>query len=84
MVKKKRKDLVIVAIAIIIILLCLSLVCFFLKKDSSQIANPASVYCEDNGGRLDIRTNEEGQYGVCIKEGAECEEWAFYRGECVL
>jgi len=50
---------------------------------NTQIANPASVYCEDNKGRLEIRTNEQGQYGVCIfSDNSECEEWAYYRGEC--
>lgn len=46
--------------------------------------NPASVYCEEQGYRLEIRTDEEGnQYGVCIfPDGSECEEWTFFRGEC--
>ena len=50
----------------------------------TQIANPASVYCEEQGGKLEIRTDADGgQYGVCIfEDGSECEEWAFFRGEC--
>lgn len=47
--------------------------------------NPASVYCEENGGTLEIRTDEEtgGQVGICIfSDGSECDEWAFYRDEC--
>ena len=46
--------------------------------------NPASVFCEEQGGRLEIRTGADGgQFGVCIfADGSECEEWAFYRGEC--
>jgi hypothetical protein len=46
--------------------------------------NPASVYCEEHGGRLTIRTgNEDGQYGVCIfSDDSECEEWAYLRDEC--
>lgn len=46
--------------------------------------NPASVYCEEQGGRLEIRTGADGgQFGVCIfTDGSECDEWAFYRGEC--
>ncbi len=45
--------------------------------------NPASVYCEEHGGTLDMRDSEEGQYGVCVfPDGGECEEWAFFRGEC--
>jgi hypothetical protein len=48
------------------------------------MANPASVYCEEQGGRLDIRTAEDGsQMGICVfEDGSECEEWAFYRKEC--
>ena len=47
------------------------------------MANPASVYCEEHGGTLDIRDTDAGQYGVCVfPDGNECEEWAFFRGEC--
>ncbi|MGA1867821.1 MAG: protease inhibitor I42 family protein [bacterium] len=47
------------------------------------LANPASVYCEESGGTLEFRTNDLGTYGVCIfNDGTECEEWAFFRGEC--
>jgi putative hemolysin len=48
------------------------------------LANPASVYCEDQGYTLEIRADESGgEYGVCIfPDGSECEEWAFFRGEC--
>jgi putative hemolysin len=50
----------------------------------ASLPNPASVYCEEQGGSLEIRsTADGGQYGVCIfPDGSECEEWAFYRGEC--
>ncbi len=46
--------------------------------------NPASVYCEEHEGRLEIRTAADGgQYGVCVfADGSECDEWAYYRGEC--
>jgi putative hemolysin len=48
------------------------------------LPNPASVFCEDHGGKLDIRTDAQGgQYGVCMfDDGTECDEWAFFRGEC--
>ncbi len=54
------------------------------SNDSIGIANPASVYCQKEGGNLEIRKDENGgEYGVCIFEsGRECEEWAFFRGEC--
>jgi len=47
------------------------------------MANPASVYCEEQGGVLDIRDTDVGQYGACVfPDGSECEEWAFFKGEC--
>ena len=50
---------------------------------STQIANPASKFCIDNGGKLDIRTADDGsQTGYCTINGKECEEWALMRGEC--
>lgn len=55
------------------------------KKDDqkSGLANPASVFCEEQGGELELRDGVNGQYGVCkFDDGSECEEWAFYRLEC--
>lgn len=47
------------------------------------LPNPASVHCEEQGGRLEMRRDENGSYGVCIFDnGSECEEWAYFRGEC--
>ena len=52
------------------------------KKDT-QIANPASENCINNGGTLEIITEESGQYGMCkFKNGKQCEEWAYFRDEC--
>jgi putative hemolysin len=50
----------------------------------SGLANPASVNCVQKGNRLEIRTAADGgQVGICIfPDGSECEEWAFFRGEC--
>jgi putative hemolysin len=53
-------------------------------KDQADMPNPASVFCEEQGGQVEMRTDSEGgQFGVCIfEDGSECDEWAFYRGEC--
>ncbi len=54
-------------------------------KPKADMPNPASVYCEEQGGTLEIRTDDEsdGQLGYCVfPDGSECEEWAYYRGEC--
>jgi len=50
----------------------------------SSVANPASTYCAENKGELEIKEDEDGgQYGICIFEnGKECEEWAFFKGDC--
>ncbi len=49
-----------------------------------NMPNPASVYCEQNGYRLEIQTASDGsQSGVCVfPDGSTCEEWAYFRGEC--
>jgi putative hemolysin len=50
----------------------------------ANMPNPASVYCEQNGNKLEIVTAADGsQSGVCIfPDGSSCDEWAYYRGEC--
>jgi putative hemolysin len=51
---------------------------------ATNMANPASVYCKQNGGRLDLRQDATGGVaGVCVfPDGSECDEWAYFRGEC--
>jgi len=50
---------------------------------TAGLANPASVFCEEQGGSVDIRTSDDGgQFGVCVfADGSEVEEWAYFRGE---
>jgi hypothetical protein len=50
----------------------------------ANMPNPASVYCEQNGNKLEIRTAADGSLsGVCIfPDGSTCDEWAYFRGEC--
>jgi putative hemolysin len=49
-----------------------------------DMPNPASAFCEEQGYELEIRTAADGsQQGFCLfPDGGECEEWAFFRGEC--
>ncbi|MBU2101293.1 DUF333 domain-containing protein [Patescibacteria group bacterium] len=57
--------------------------CEFSPCPNVGLANPASVYCVNNAGTLEIREGTGGQYGVCVfADGSECEEWAYFRGEC--
>lgn len=50
----------------------------------TNMPNPASVYCEQNGNKLEIHTADDGsQSGVCVfPNGNTCDEWAYFRGEC--
>jgi len=43
------------------------------------MANPASAFCVCMGGKLEIREKTEGQYGVCVINGQEQEEWNYFR-----
>jgi len=44
------------------------------------MANPASVYCEKVGGKLDIVKGPNGESGYCTLPGGErIEEWTLYR-----
>jgi putative hemolysin len=52
----------------------------------ANMPNPASVYCTQQGNKLEIRTAADGsQNGVCVHpDGSICDEWAYFRGECGL
>jgi len=50
----------------------------------ANMPNPASVYCEENGGKVELRQDASGGVaGICVfADGSECDEWAYFRGEC--
>ncbi|MEM4703048.1 MAG: DUF333 domain-containing protein [Candidatus Pacearchaeota archaeon] len=84
-----KKIFVFVCILLIFALVLVTIIKFPESKDKEKnqsnqsIPNPASVYCIEHNGTLEIRENEQGQYGVCIfPDGSECEEWSYYQGEC--
>ena len=54
------------------------------ESPQANMPNPASVYCEQQGNKLEIRTAADGsQSGVCIfPDRSECDEWAYFRGTC--
>lgn len=44
------------------------------------LPNPASVFCEQSGGKSEIRDGKNGQYGVCrLPDGRVVDEWAYFR-----
>ena len=54
------------------------------EMPQANMPNPASVFCVEQGFKSEIRTATDGsQSGVCIfPDGSECDEWAYFRGEC--
>jgi putative hemolysin len=52
----------------------------------ANMPNPASVYCVENGNKLEIQTAADGsQSGVCVfPDGSTCDEWAYFWGDCGL
>ena len=53
----------------------------FPEQKMIGMANPASVYCVEQGGESIIKQDKDGsEYGICkFKDGKEVEEWEFYR-----
>ena len=44
------------------------------------MANPASTYCVNQGGRVEIRNEANGQVGYChLRDGRVVEEWTLFR-----
>ncbi|WP_261390385.1 DUF333 domain-containing protein [Asaia lannensis] len=49
-------------------------------RHRAMLANPASVYCEKQGGKLEIRHEKDGDVGYChLAYGRVVEEWVLYR-----
>jgi putative hemolysin len=54
------------------------------EESNIGTANPASVFCEENGGTLEIEDLEDGEVGYCVfTDGSRCEEWTFFNSECM-
>lgn len=44
------------------------------------LANPASVFCMQQGGKLRIVKTAQGEHAMCaLPDGREVEEWAYFR-----
>ncbi|MDO5643363.1 MAG: DUF333 domain-containing protein [Paracoccus sp. (in: a-proteobacteria)] len=50
------------------------------EEPAVGMANPASVHCVQQGGKLEIRRESGGEVGYChLPDGRVIEEWALYR-----
>ena len=79
-----------------ILLAILVLVSFFFyfnqKEDKKNIdlefsgvglANPASVYCSEQGGTSEQIITDKGESSYCVfSDNSKCWEWDFFRGDC--
>jgi len=82
--KEKEMKMLLSLGAILVLLLAACAGAEDIVDDPVGIPNPASEYCEAQGGRSELRTNEDGSVtGYCVfEDGSACEEWAFINGEC--
>jgi putative hemolysin len=80
-----RQEYATVAISVVLVALCV-IVAYGRTPSTAQakMPNPASVHCEQNGGKLELgQVASGGITGVCVfPDGSKCEEWAYFRGEC--
>ena len=57
------------------------------NSEKLGVANPASQYCIQQGGKLEIKNESNGQVGYCyLPNGTTVEEWALFRanqGKCL-
>lgn len=50
---------------------------------TTGMANPASVYCTQQGGMTSVQNGPGGQWGLCsFGDNMQCEEWALMNGQC--
>lgn len=48
------------------------------------MSNPATAACTQAGGTPSFVQTDKGEQGICtLPSGLVCEEWVFFRGECV-
>jgi len=91
--EKKMKKRIVIFLIVVLMVVSLS-ACTILQNQAvsdqaadvpeSGMPNPASVFCEQSGNKLEIRTASDGsQSGVCIfQDGSTCDEWAYFKGKC--
>ncbi|ENM5735032.1 DUF333 domain-containing protein [Vibrio mimicus] len=49
-------------------------------KEYTSMANPASVYCVEQGGELEMVTEDAQRVTYCVtKQGEKIEQWEYFR-----
>lgn len=50
---------------------------------SAEIANPAAVKCEEDGGVLESYQTADGKAALCIfDDNSICNQWDYFKGDC--
>jgi putative hemolysin len=85
---KNKNIYLIIATIILILAIAIGIILFNslnheLSKNNNQnipttIANPAATFCVEQGGKSEIKTNEDGsQSGICVINGQEYNDWEY-------
>ena len=52
---------------------------------SAGLANPASEFCIEQGGLVEIVDEPDGQVGYCnLPDGTRIEEWEYFRSQAPI
>ena len=66
-------------VATVLIFLAYISIGFSGDQSNLEISNPASEFCIENGGTLEIIES----VGMCtLSDGVQCEEWDYFKGMC--
>lgn len=50
------------------------------ETSDPELANPASEFCVDQGGEVDIVEGADGEAGVCVlPDGTRIDEWEYFQ-----
>ena len=74
------KNITILAVLAVSVSACSSMQTTDSKQAKLGLANPASQYCVDQGGKLEIVKEANGEVGYChLASGEKVEEWTLFR-----
>lgn len=51
-----------------------------MASQGSELANPAAVYCIEDGGRFEVEQTADGERGICVlPDGRRVDAWDHFR-----
>jgi len=73
------KTQIMIIVALSLILTACSTVQNVTNTENTQLANPASTYCVEQGGVLVMNETSSGTQGLCQINGVVIDEWTYFR-----